>query len=58
MTLSLIHSLTESVIIESVLILVSSEHCNNYNDYNNYDDYRDSNLDLELDWGRFSEIVT
>ena len=26
------------------------------NDYNNYNDYRDS--DLDLDWERFSELVT
>ena len=63
MTLSLIHSLSESV-IESVLILVSSEHYNDYNDYNdnndnnNYDDYRDSDWDLDLDWERFSDLVT
>ena len=29
-----------------------------YNDYNNYNDYRDSNLDLDLDWERFSDLVT
>ena len=47
MTLSLTHSLSESV-IETVLILMSSEHYHDYNDYNNYDDYRDSDLDLDL----------
>ena len=26
--------------------------------YNNYNDYRDSDLDLDLDWERFSELVT
>ena len=29
-----------------------------YNDCNNYNDYRDSDLDLDLDWERFSELVT
>ena len=29
-----------------------------YNDCNNYNDYRDSDLDLDLDWDRFSELVT
>ena len=29
-----------------------------YNDYNNYNDFRDSNLDLDLDWERFSDLVT
>ena len=29
---------------------------NGYNDYNDYNDYRDS--DLDLDWERFSELVT
>ena len=31
-----------------------------YNDYNDYNDSndRDSDLDLDLDWGRFSELVT
>ena len=28
-----------------------------YSDYNNYNDYRDSNLDLDLDWERFSDLV-
>ena len=27
-------------------------------DYNKYNDYRDSDLDLDLDWERFSELVT
>ena len=29
-----------------------------YNDYNNYNEYRYSYLDLDLDWERFSELVT
>ena len=29
-----------------------------YIDYNNYNDYRDSDLDLDLDWEQFSELVT
>ena len=29
-----------------------------YNDYNNCNDYRDSDLDLDLDWERFSDLVT
>ena len=29
-----------------------------YNDYNNYNDYNDSDLDLDSDWERFSELVT
>ena len=29
-----------------------------YNDYNNYNDCRDSDLDLDLEWERFSELVT
>ena len=29
-----------------------------YNDYNDYSDYKDSDLDLDLDWERFSELVT
>ena len=38
--------------------------CNDYNDYNDhnvhndFNDYNDSNLDLDLDWERFSELVT
>ena len=28
------------------------------NDYNDYSDYRDSDLDLDLDWEQFSELVT
>ena len=67
-------------VIESLLILVSSEHYidyndtndnnvyngyndhndhnahNDYNDYNN--DYNDYNDNSELDWERFSELVT
>ena len=31
---------------------------NDYNDYNNYNGYRDSDLDLNLDWQRFSELLT
>ena len=31
--------------------------CNDYNDYNGYNDYRDSDLNLDLDWERFSESV-
>ena len=27
-------------------------------DYNNYNDYRDSDLHLDLDWERFSDLVT
>ena len=29
-----------------------------YDDYNNYNVYRDSDLDLDLDWERYSELVT
>ena len=29
-----------------------------YNDYNDFNDYKDSDLDLDLDWERFSELVT
>ena len=29
-----------------------------YNDYNHYNDCRDSDLDLDLDWERLSELVT
>ena len=38
------------------------KQCNDYkyyndcNDYNDYNDYRDS--DLDLDWERFSDLVT
>ena len=35
-----------------------NDYYNNYNDYNNNNDYRDSALDLDLDWERFSELVT
>ena len=31
---------------------------NDYNGYNGYNDYRYSDLDLNLDWERFSEFVT
>ena len=31
---------------------------NDYNDSNDYFDYIDSDLDLDLDWERFSELVT
>ena len=31
---------------------------NDYDDYINYNDYRDSNLDLYLDWERFSDLET
>ena len=29
-----------------------------YYDYSDYNDYRDSDLDLYLDWERFSDLVT
>ena len=29
-----------------------------YRDYNNYKNYRDSDLDLDVDWKRCSELVT
>ena len=29
-----------------------------HNDYKNYTDYRDSDLDLDLDWERVSELVS
>ena len=35
-----------------------NDYYNNYNDYNNNNDYRDSALDLDLDWERFSELET
>ena len=35
-----------------------NDYYNNYNDYNNNNDYGDSALDLDLDWERFSELVT
>ena len=38
-----------------------SVHHNDYNDYNDckdYNDYNDSNLDLNLNWERLSELVT
>ena len=28
------------------------------NDYNSYNDYRDSGLSIDLDWERFSDLVT
>ena len=31
---------------------------NDYNGYNDYNDYRNSDLDLDLDWERFSDLVT
>ena len=31
---------------------------NHYSDYSEYNDYRDSNIDLNLDGERFSELVT
>ena len=61
MTLSLIKWVSQ------VLISATSEHYNDYNDYdgyndynnyNKYNDYRDSDLELDLDWERFSELVT
>ena len=27
-------------------------------DYSNYNEYRDSDLEFDLDWERFSELVT
>ena len=33
-------------------------HYTHYNQYSDYNDYRDSNLDLYLDWERFSDLVT
>ena len=33
-------------------------HYNEYNGYSYYNDYRDSNLDLDLDWERFRDLVT
>ena len=32
--------------------------CPGYNDYNDYNDHRDSDLNLDLVWERFSELVT
>ena len=29
-----------------------------YNDYNEHSDYRDRDSDLDLDWERFSELMT
>ena len=31
---------------------------NDYNDYSDYNDYKDSYSDFDLDWERFSELVT
>ena len=31
---------------------------NDYDNYNDYNDYRDSDLDLDLEWRQFSELVT
>ena len=44
------HSLTQSETFDFSVY-------NDYNDYNDSND-RDSDLDLDLDWGRFSELVT
>ena len=33
-------------------------HYDHYNHYNHYNEYRDSDLDLDSDWERFSELVT
>ena len=55
MTLSLTNWLTNWLTFD-----VSVEY-NDYNDYydnNDFNDYRDSDLDLDLDWVRFSELVT
>ena len=37
---------------------ITTIKCNNYNHYSGYNDYRDSDLDLYLDWERFSDLVT
>ena len=36
-------------------LLISDNDYNDYNDYSEYSDYRDSDLDLDLDWQRFSD---
>ena len=36
----------------------SLQDYNDCSDYNDYRDYRDSDLDLGLDWERFSDLVT
>ena len=38
------------------LTIIDYNDYNGYSDYNDYKDYRDS--DLDLDWERFSELVT
>ena len=62
------HSLTNRL---TNWILISDNDYNNYNDYDEYNDYNDYNdandysdyndyrdSDLDLDWERFSELVT
>ena len=36
---------------------MTSSDFSDYSDYNYYDDYRDSDLDVDLDSERFSELV-
>ena len=48
----------DSSIIDIVGRSVGHSEPTNYNDYNDYNVHRDSDLDLDLDWERFSELVT